>query len=34
VLQQRGHINARARQADLDGADFSRAIRAGVPGIP
>jgi hypothetical protein len=33
VLQQRGHINARARQADIDGSDFSRAIRVGVPGI-
>jgi hypothetical protein len=32
-LQQRGHINARARQADIDGSDFSRAIRVGVPGI-
>nr|WP_199754556.1 DUF4105 domain-containing protein [Pseudoduganella lurida] len=32
-LQQRGHINARATQADADGADFSAAIRAGVPGI-
>ncbi len=34
TLQQRGHINARARQSDIDGSDFSRAIRAGVPGIP
>ena len=33
VLQQRGHINARARQADVDGSDFSRAIRVGVPGM-
>jgi len=33
VLQQRGHINARARQADIDGSDFSREIRVGVPGI-
>jgi hypothetical protein len=32
-LQQRGYINARALAADRDGADFSRAIRAGVPGI-
>lgn len=34
VLQQRGHINARARKADLDADDYSRAIRIGVPGIP
>ena len=33
-LQKLGHINARARQSDIDGSDFSRAIRAGVPGIP
>lgn len=33
-LQQRGHINARARQADIDGSDFSRAIRVGIPGMP
>jgi len=33
VLQQRGHINARARQSDLDGSDFSSAIRQGIPGI-
>ena len=33
TLQQRGHINARARQSDIDGSDFSSAIRAGVPGI-
>ena len=34
VLRERGHINARARKADLDADDYSRAIRAGVPGIP
>ena len=32
-LQRRGHINGRAHQPGAD-ADFSRAIRAGVPGIP
>jgi hypothetical protein len=31
-LKERGHINDRARAADED-ADFSRAIRRGVPGI-
>lgn len=35
LLQQRGHINARARQAGAGGdGEFSRAIRAGVPGVP
>lgn len=33
VLRERGHINARARKADLDADDYSQAIRAGVPGI-
>lgn len=33
VLRERGHINARARKSDADGQDFSRAIRAGIPGI-
>lgn len=32
-LQRRGHINARALAADRGGEDFSRAIRAGVPGV-
>ena len=32
-LQQRGFINERAHEADRSGADFSRAIRTGVPGI-
>lgn len=32
-LQRRGHINGRAHGPNAD-ADFSRAIRAGVPGIP
>lgn len=32
-LQQRGFINERAHEADISGADFSRAIRTGVPGI-
>jgi hypothetical protein len=32
VLQQRGHINARALAADAE--DFPRAIRTGVPGVP
>jgi hypothetical protein len=34
TLQQRGHINARAHKAGPAADDFSRAIRAGVPGIP
>lgn len=38
VLRQRGYINARALRADAGGDDshagFSRAIRAGVPGVP
>ena len=34
VLRERGHVNARARKADLDAMDYSRAIRIGVPGIP
>lgn len=33
VLRERGHVNARARQADAKAQDYSRAIRAGVPGI-
>ncbi|WP_229491534.1 DUF4105 domain-containing protein [Massilia sp. HP4] len=33
VLRERGHINARARKADLDAHDYSHAIRAGMPGI-
>ena len=33
VLQERGHINARARAADAGAHDFSRTIRAGLPGI-
>ena len=32
-LQERGYINERALATDRDGADFSRAIRVGVPGI-
>ncbi|WBS00623.1 DUF4105 domain-containing protein [Pseudoduganella sp. SL102] len=32
VLQQRGFINPRAQRADA--AAFSRAIRAGIPGVP
>lgn len=32
-LQRRGFINPRALRADTDGSDFSRAIRAGVPGM-
>ncbi|MCD9029037.1 DUF4105 domain-containing protein [Luteimonas sp. BDR2-5] len=32
-LRARGHINARARAADARGEDFSRAIRAGLPGV-
>jgi len=32
-LQEKGHINDRANAADRDGADFSRAIRQGVPGM-
>ncbi|WP_444544287.1 Lnb N-terminal periplasmic domain-containing protein [Paraburkholderia adhaesiva] len=31
-LQQAGHINARAKQADASGQDFSLTIREGVPG--
>jgi hypothetical protein len=34
VLQQRGHINMRARHADVSDANFSRMIRVGVPGVP
>lgn len=34
VLREHGHVNARARKADLDADDYSDAIRAGVPGIP
>lgn len=33
ALYAAGHINARALAADVDGTDFSAAIRAGVPGI-
>lgn len=32
TLRARGHVNARARAADR--ADYSRAIRVGVPGVP
>lgn len=34
VLRERGHINARARKAGPDAADYSKVIRVGVPGIP
>lgn len=34
VLQERGHINMRSPYADRSAADFSKVIRAGVPGVP
>lgn len=33
-LQRRGHINERALASDADPESFSRAIRAGLPGVP
>lgn len=33
-LRERGHINARAREAGATAPDFSRRIRVGMPGVP